>query len=103
MNIGPVKGTKGEGKKGKKGKGKDKKVNSEPKGNTWTDDSYFVGECGYCVEWEQKKAQFQKQKKDQGSKLQATVNQVHSSDGSEDLFLDIRRECTEWTKRTNLG
>ena len=52
MDVGQVTGTQGKGKKGKKGKGKEKgkgkKDNSEPKGNTWTDDSYFAGECGYC-------------------------------------------------------
>ena len=50
MDIGQVKGTKGKGKRGTKGKGKEKgkgkKDNNESKGNTWTDDSYFAGECG---------------------------------------------------------
>ena len=50
MHIGQVEGTKGKCKKGKKD-------SSEPKGNTWTDDSYFAGECGYCGKWRHKKAQ----------------------------------------------
>ena len=45
MDIGQVTGTKGKGEKEKKGKGKEegegKKANCEPKGNTWTDDSFF--------------------------------------------------------------
>ena len=61
MDIGQVKGTKGKGKKGKKGKGKEKGMgkrdNGEAKGNAWTDESYFAGECGYCGKWRHKKAQ----------------------------------------------
>ena len=66
---------------------------SESKGNTWTDDSYFVWECGYCGKWGHKKAQCRKLKKDQGVKppaatvqAVATVNQFHSSDGRDDSF-----------------
>ena len=95
MDIGQVKGTKGKGKKGKKGKGKEKvkgkKDNSEPKGNTWTDDSNFAGECRCCGKWGHKKAQCRKQNKDQGSKPPAEERRLN---------LDIRRERIEWTKNT---
>ena len=55
---------------------KARKTTGEAKGNAWTDDSYFAGECGYCGKWGHKNAQCQKQKEDQGSKPSAATVQV---------------------------
>ena len=78
MDVGQVKGAKGTGRKGKgKEKGKGEKDNGDAKENPWTDDSYFVGECGYCGKWRHKKAQCRNRKKDQGGKpLAATVQAI---------------------------
>ena len=114
MDTGQVKGTMGKFEKGMKGKGKEKgkreKGNSDAKGNAWTDDSYFADKCGYCGKWRQKKAQCQKQKKDQGSKPLSCNSSSSCNDVLDPivlrkrrLTLDIRCERIGWAKRTILG
>ena len=49
----------------------------DAKASAQTDDSFFVGECGYCGKWRHKKSQCIKQKEDQGP-LAATAQGVET-------------------------
>ena len=94
MDVGQVKGAKGTGRKGKgKEKGKGEKDNGEAKGNPWTDDSYFVGECGTVASGDTRRpsagiGRKTKEENPLAATVQAiaTVSQIQSYSSDDDSF-----------------